>query len=275
MSVEAKAEAGQTGEPAATEPAKNWCERIFDELELLAPKDEVSSYYDVEKQPQWVIRVLLELSQQVSPAVRLRSLKIITPRGLGLHLGQQCANLYALGERMKVLVKNDINPEQVEKKAENLAKVLEANKDKPTVRSVSMLMSQLGEGICLMENSIPKFESILHRAFKEALDQDNYGEAVQFYSGFATGLSKKGFNKSGPAREKTTALIYQKMFTHWFEIEKLGSVPELRMFLIRHGVTVGMIGQPKRLEKICERIGLTLRKPGRPAKSENYDAPPA
>jgi hypothetical protein len=113
----------------------------------------------------------------------------------------------------------------------------------------------------------PRFEEVLHRAFKEALEQECYEEAVSFFQGFAKGISKPGLRSGTAALSTTATVIYQKLYFHWREVEQLQSVPELRTFLIRNGLSEPVLGEPERLEKLCERMGLSFRKRGRPRKT--------
>jgi hypothetical protein len=56
------------------------------------------------------------------------------------------------------------------------------------------------------------------------------------------------------------------MFWAWPQIERLGSVTELRKFLLTQHLSEQQLGDKKRLEKLCHRIGLKFRKRGRPPK---------
>jgi hypothetical protein len=48
-------------------------------------------------------------------------------------------------------------------------------------------------------------------------------------------------------------------------------VRELREFLLRCGRSEKILGDPKRLQKICQQIGFSFGKRGRPGKKlENY-----
>ena len=94
---------------------------------------------------------------------------------------------------------------------------------------------------------------------------------MAFFEGFAKGIATPGFNGRGAARATTASLIYGKLYFHWPEIEQLESVSHLYRFLVRNGVTEQVLGDRKRLEKICERIGLSLRSRGRPSLSGKSD----
>ena len=56
------------------------------------------------------------------------------------------------------------------------------------------------------------------------------------------------------------------MLVHWRIIARLNSVPHLHQVLVK--VFDRRAGDLKRTEKMCQRIELSYRKPGRPKKSE-------
>src|SRR5215471_19277903 len=113
---------------ASTQSDRGWCERIFDGLDFKEEVGDAASDFALEDRPKWVENVLVELMQQTCPSVRLRKFGEITPRKLGLYLGQQCANAYALGAVFNV------SPEVATIGKERL-KVLEANRSNAAVQS--------------------------------------------------------------------------------------------------------------------------------------------
>ena len=59
--------------------------------------------------------------------------------------------------------------------------------------------------------------------------------------------------------------IYVFMLIFWKAIDRLNSVRDLHELLVKV-FGAGRIGDQKRIEKICQRIGLSFRKAGRPRK---------
>jgi hypothetical protein len=188
---------------AATQSNPSWCERIFNALDF-KPED-TAPEFAFEDRPKWVKNVLVELMQQTCPSVRLRRFGETTPRKLGLYLGQQCANAYALGAVCNV------SPEKASIGKEKL-KVLEANRGNAAVQSLLNVLGIVQKLSARWVEWFPQFEKVLHDAFREALDQPSHEDAVSFFEGFAKGISKPGL-KNGAATLGTTAtLIYQKLF---------------------------------------------------------------
>jgi hypothetical protein len=90
-------------------------------------------------------------------------------------------------------------------------------------------------------------------------------EASEFFEGLADGF--KGLDMRGGLYGKgnlSTPIMVTLMFW-WPQVEKMQSVSQLHRWLqVMDGKA--QVGELKRVEKICERIGLTFRKPGRPKK---------
>jgi len=95
------------------------------------------------------------------------------------------------------------------------------------------------------------------------------GLAATFFDGLAEGLSE--FAKAGaPGRQTTAAPIYIFLVIYWQEIEMLGNLATLHQWLIER-LSTNMVGDLKRIEKLCQRIGLKFKGPGRPRRG-NSDA---
>ena len=251
---------------AATAPT-TWYEQVLNRLD---PDKLPGTLGDFDCEPEWVKNVTRELAQACAPGFQFAKARQVTPNFVGRVLGQNCANLYAIGDRLPGVV---FTPEGIER-AEKIIETLAAKRQEVGVASVLQSFEFAGEMMeSLDESAVTQFEAGLHAAFREALDQPNYSETVQFFSGFAQGLAKPGISAKGLARNTTATTIYFKLFLHRAEIKKLHTVPELREFLIGSGIPEGMLGQPKRLEKICERIKLSLAKRGRPSTAEKSDTP--
>jgi len=87
-------------------------------------------------------------------------------------------------------------------------------------------------------------------------------ELAEFHDGMAAGLRGVGPKSPGDKSDPATE-IHQILVTWWRLVVRLKSVTELHAWLVRL-LGEPKVGDKKRVEKICERIGLTLREPGRP-----------
>lgn len=241
---------------------EKWYEQIFKELDFESEwPTNTRSPGNLDECPQWLLNVSRELMQQSSPAIPLRHFREVTPETLGAFLGQHCANLYAISEMLETGVTHLANEKAI-------VGTFQKYQDHPPVASVLEAINEAVDLFDELDDSLlPRFETLVHRAFKGALDQPNRKEAADFFRGFAHGISKPGLIAGNSALATTATPIYQRLFFHWQEIAELGSVTELRQLLLREGLSEQTLGHPKRLEKLCERLGLSFRSPGRPVRN--------
>ena len=197
---------------------------------------------------------------QGMPAISLTQLAVITPNKAGRFWGQKFATLFAFGGKSKM--------GEVPQKIQQAIDFWEKQKENPgaadTIRQMKLLKGQLQFAA---ENTDRIGRNVL-QAFKLALEQPSHEEAVEFFRGFATGLSKKGLTSRGLARQTTATAIYSLMLAHWEEVDRLPTVSDLRAFLLRHGMSDRTLGDIERLQKLCSRIGYAPGKRGRTGKSK-------
>jgi hypothetical protein len=248
-----------------TAKASTWYGQIFDSLDFaeVAKTDDLNP----ETEPQWVVNAFREVSQQMMPAFSFRDATPITPKGLGQYLGQQRANIAAIA----ALFEQASSPENLAR-TKAFWESLEKNKENPAIKAIvegpvmasletagEFLMSALESG----ERVDELFNKAAIKALKTAWQQPNQSETVSFFQGLAQGLSNPGIRKNSAARSTTATPIYQRLIIHRREIEKLKSVRELYEFLLQRGVSKQVLGDPRRLEKLCGRVGFH---PGRDGK---------
>lgn len=240
--------------------SKHWYEEIAEAAENCTPPAELGNFATVEAYPEWVVNVAKELFQQATPSFHLRRLKKTTPETLGLWFGQNCANLSVIGELL------DLPAEKLDEGKETASKIIETLKNNQSIPGAKNYLNTITIAGHLLEwlaSELPKFEELLHRAFKQALDQP-YAEATAFFQGFAQGLSKKGVVANELARTTTATPIYKVMYFNWPEVDKLTSVTSLWHYLKKQGVTKQQLGDNERLSKLCFRIKYRPGKRGRP-----------
>jgi hypothetical protein len=245
-----------------------WCKRILDGLEEKDQSAKLARFTVLDDAPEWVWNVARELTRQGLPAVPIRDFSEATPGKVGLYLGQQFANRYAI-DRLGLCT-----PEAA-KRGEAFVQVLQRNRSRPEIKSLLHALEFLGLGLNhLQKSGWRRLDAAVQMAFKEVLARPSHADALAFFKGFAKGLSRPAIERGRAASATTATPIYFRMFLRWREIEQLQSVAELRRFLITSGVSEQVLGDPKRLEKVCERMGLRLGKRGRPRKREKSDTPP-
>jgi hypothetical protein len=112
----------------------------------------------------------------------------------------------------------------------------------------------------------PALRRLAKRALCPCVDQP-YDDMKEFLLAYASAFAQKptgpGLNGIG----SSAFAIYNFMLFYWRIIDRLNSVHHLHEVLVK---VFGpyRTGDQKRTEKICQRIGLHYRKPGRPKKIE-------
>jgi hypothetical protein len=233
---------------------RTWYEQVFDSADFSAHS---RAAIDIENEPKWVIKVLGELIQQGMPLIQIRKPKKLTPKEVGRCLGQICANLYAIGELMP-------SDSEALEKGQRIVEGLRKNQHVPSVQSALKAMEFAEQSILELASAMMRIEATMMESFKAALDQTSRVEAADFFRGFADGIAKPGMMHPPSLAGATTATpIYGKLLVHREEIKRLKSVRGLREFLLQRGLSEQVLGDPKRLEKNCGRIGLSFGGRGR------------
>lgn len=237
-----------SGENHPLEPCKIWLRRLADEflkLELLFPMD---NFLPEEGLPKWVQNVEREVGATMYPVAKLKDDLNLTPRRMAAILGHSCAFGVWMMEALVCEIENaqeeiDLSkytPEQVEHAAKFVADVV--------------------------GNWYPALCRLAKRALCSSVDR-TYEEMTDFLLAYSQGFSRKP-KKMGMADIGNSAFeIYFFMLTYWRFVDSLKSVHELHQFLVKI-FGPHRVGELKRVEKICQRIELHYRKPGRPRKAK-------
>ncbi|HEX3718582.1 MAG TPA: hypothetical protein VH595_11495 [Verrucomicrobiae bacterium] len=234
---------------------KTWYQRVFETLSFLCPY--AATDIDPDKEPAWVTNVLKQLVQQVMPAVAAKSHEV-TPRRLGRLLGQEQANWTAIANAA-----TGIDTAEIRAKGEAMMGQLEAHRENPAAASALQAVEFVGNCLQSIGPLLELRTRISADALVSAWCQPDGRECLAFFQGIVEGLSKPGL----PSRFTDATPIYQRLLFHRKEVGQLKSVRELREFLFARGLTGQSLGEPKRLEKLCQRIGLTFSEPGRPKRT--------
>jgi hypothetical protein len=222
---------------------KKWLTGFADEMdriEKLVPCNFLPS--DAEY-PAWVPNVEREMSLVLLPAAKLgKNWGEASSKRMGAVLGHQCAIVVWMREW---LYQEDTGtPEE------------------------PLTEEQIREGEEIVNKFNEWYEAMrgmAKQALASSVDQ-TYEDMRDFLLGFSDGFSRKPKNFGAGDMGNTTFKVYLFMLLFWRQIQQMKSVPELHRSLV---VMLGaqQVGELKRIEKICQRIGLSFRKPGRPSKS--------
>ena len=105
------------------------------------------------------------------------------------------------------------------------------------------------------------------RHFARVVGKYTGEDEVEFLKGLADGRQGVGPNAPGDMSTDATDL-YLMLVMYWRWVVRLPSVSELHVWLVRR-LGEKRVGEKKRVEKICQRIGLRLARRGRPALTVN------
>ena len=102
------------------------------------------------------------------------------------------------------------------------------------------------------------------RALCSCVDQ-TYQDMTDFLLGYSNAFSRKPKTFNVGNIGNPTFEIYLYLLVSWQGIARLSSVRQLHELLVKV-FGAHQVGDQKRIEKICQRIGLSFRKAGRPKK---------
>lgn len=222
---------------------RQWFHRLADELDKLEALMPFRVLPDTTTHPEWVLNVEREVSISMLPAAKLRAANYeITPKRMGALLGHMCAMAAWMMESLQFQIDNH-NP----------------------VKCPQLTEAEIESGLKLLGSFIKWYEGV-RRFAKLALCacvDRTYLEMRDFLLGYGDGFSHKPLTFGYGDFGSTTIEIYHYMLRFWPAIEKLKSVRQLHEELMKV-FGANKVGDQKRIEKICQRIGLSFRKPGRP-----------
>jgi hypothetical protein len=198
--------------------------------------------------PPWVANVAREFLKALFPVAKLKTGPDWTPGEVGALLGHKWAYRHWLLELL-----------------DSLGKKVEMIPKKEDERMTAELRKLFGDDI---EERITKFAERLGEMLAAschaerfclgiALDQDHL-VASKFFTAFAKAMVRKPASMSDVGR--TNTMIYLVLLLHWRHVETLRGIPDLHRMLCKHPLLKSsLVGSLKRIEKICERAGLSYR----------------
>jgi len=220
-----------------------WLNRLIEELEKVDAAMPVKNLLPENDGPAWVQKLEGEVAKALLPAARLKNEPTRTPRLMGAILGHQCSSAVWMMEWLAAA----------------------SVKHRPT--SVGRPSTeQIKEGkrivVGLTEEWFEGLRNLAKLALSSCVDL-SYADMKEFLLAYAAGFAQKPDTVGDIGH--SAFRIYFFMLFQWRLVERLNSVRELHELLIKI-FGANQVGELKRIEKICQRIGLHYRKPGRPKK---------
>jgi hypothetical protein len=232
-------------EPNPEERRAKWLERLVDEIDKIEVPMGANLLPDGVDYPSWVLKVEREFSLVMLPSAKLKDPNVkLTPKRMGAVLGHMCEIVVWMMELFAY---------QIEEKGDEKK------------RSLTQEELEIGQQFLV---SLDKWYCAARRLAKRALcscvDQ-TYEDMTDFLLGYSDAFSRKPKTFQASGIGNPTFEIYVFMLMFWRLIERMDSVRQLHEALVKV-FGANRMGDQKRIEKICQRIGLSFRKPGRPKK---------
>jgi hypothetical protein len=225
---------------------KAWLRRLCEEFLKLEPLMPLCNPLPDEASPKWVENVEREVGATMLPVAKIKDGFYLSPRRIGALIGHSCA--------LGVWVMENLEHE--------------VNKPKSAINSMQCTPEQIEHGKkvlqVLVEEWYPALRRLAKRALCSCVDQP-YEDMTEFLLAYSEAFSRKPKSFRMGDIGNSAIEIYFFMLTFQRAVNALHSVHQLHQCLV--GVFgPHRVGELKRIEKICQRIDLHYRKPGRPKK---------
>lgn len=207
----------------------------------------------IDESPPWVKKLWKVILNVSHPGLNVQGAKNWTTKDLGQFLGRQCAlegviwNEVPLSPRVEREKKKWLEHQaEVLKAAHELAKAYEVNTPE-------------------MKKWRPIFKRFIDETFADARRLP-YQESSAFLLAFAEANHIKPDDLASEHTMGVGEKLAYVMILYWQHIAKFQSVGELHRFLQTAAKPQGVVITLKRVEKLCQRIGLKFKGRGRPKK---------
>jgi hypothetical protein len=216
----------------------SWLDQIVEWMDACESKISEPAFLKDEF-PEWVKRLSRELVATLYPVAKLKVGSDWTARELGALLGHQLAYLHALAELPRIRADRVIR-----------------NLDRKAVAKARRQLKAFAR--C--------YEVALGRALALAGKQ-TYSDSREFFTAFAQALSRRPEDAAASNFHRTTTRVYWLLLLMWRSVGTMRSVRDLQQTLCRY-LDTHVVGDVKRVEKICQRLGLQIAGRGRPRKGD-------
>lgn len=234
-------------------------ELVFDRLEKIEGLNKMflAAMGGDEQRPDWVLKVLVEVMKVHMPGVKMTKAKMNTHFGMGALMGYMLTMAKVLKpESVSSLVAREIE--------DKMKFSTSAEKCKAKCEAEKKIRMHLGSFLP-DETTLSAVMTTAQQALMSLVNLPA-NEMAEFMRGLEVGTKGASF-ESFKAHKEFTTVVYSHLIMGWREVEKLGSVTELRKWLLDRMSAID-VGSESRIKKLCSRIGLKLRGRGRPRKAE-------
>lgn len=223
-----------------------WLSKLREEFLKLEPLFPTENFLPDEGLPKWVENVECEIGATMYPVAKLKRDLKLTPKRMGAMLGHSCAYAVWMIEALEVALSK-------------------ANSGIELRAFTSVQIENDGKFVLGIVGAwYPALRRLAKRALCSAVDQ-TYEDMTAFLLAYSGAFSQKPKSLGYADVGNSVFEIYIFLLTNWRLVNALHSVRELHELLVKH-MGSHRVGELKRVEKICQRIGLHYRKPGRPKR---------
>ena len=230
---------------------QDWLNRLKSDFIKLQETMPVKSFLPDMDCPKWVENLEREVGAALFPVAKLKEELKLTPKRLGAIIGHECSTAVWMMDAI----------------AKAVSKFEEEAELKPP--KSDMTAEQIEESQKFADGLLITWYSALRRFAKKALcssvDQ-NYEDMKEFLLAYSEAFSRKLTGTGAGSIGHSAFEIQLCMLHNWRIVEQLNSVRHLHETLVKAFGTY-RVGDLKRIEKICQRIGLRYKAPGRPKRS--------
>ena len=222
--------------------SEDWLQTIIEEFDAIEDRMPVMCFMGDDAWPEWVKVLCREYLKTTMPSHKWKVGKKWTPAEVATMVAYRLLYLQRLDE----IASNPRFVKFVEEMAPDLREYLEKK----------------GEYI---ETVILDLREASMAAVSLALIQ-NPTESIPFFEAFSKAFLRAPSDLGASNFLRTSTHVQYLMLREWRWVATFQSVRELHEWLCRNFET-HLVGDQKRIEKMCERIGLHFGQPGRPRKN--------
>jgi hypothetical protein len=206
--------------------------------------------------PEWVVNLLGILMGVSHPGLKVRNTKWKT-KDLGKFIGRQ----YAIERLMFGEV--PLNPDAVVETRRCTASLIRRGKKRNPNLDLAQLQQKETEA---HKKWRPHFRQFIQETLAAACDRP-YVESSAFFHAFAQAQIEPDDFRTENSMGVGDKIVWA-MVMEWQDIAKLQSIGELHRVLEKAFQPHGVVVTYKRIEKLCQRIKLKFKDPGRPVGSK-------
>jgi hypothetical protein len=230
---------------------KFWVRQILEKYDAIEQRQPKTFNLLVNEYPQWVVNLWPILFAVSHPGLKVKRVKQWTARDLGQFLGRQSALEGLLWDEIP------LSP----RVREETERWIDSQTDK--LRSSPNLAIALTRDLNGLEKWRPVFRKFIDETLASARTRP-YLESSMFLEAFGKANVIK---PDDLATERTIGVgerIAYVMIMLWRPISKMESIAQIHQMLSKAAKPMGIVITLKRVEKLCQRIGLKFKGRGRP-----------